>query len=379
MDRSVSAEAESEMSTSHDSFFTPIDINGVALRNRFAVAPMTRVSATEDGNATAEMARYYERFARGGFGLLITEGLYTDRAFAQGYRHQPGLTDAAQAHAWRPVVEAAHRHGARIVAQLMHAGAISQGNRFRDGTVGPSAVQPRGQQMAFYYGQGPYPTPRAMTEEAIADAVQGFADAAGRAVGEAGFDGIEIHGANGYLIDQFLTDDSNQRTDRWGGDASRRVAFLLAVFGAVRAKVGERVPVGVRISQGKVNDFAHKWAGGERDAEAIFGSLADAGVDAIHVTEHEAWKPAFEGGSDSLVGLARRFAPKVRLIANGGLHDPARARETFEAGADLVALGKGALANPDFPDRIGAGREVAAFDPALLGPIANIKPSELTT
>lgn len=365
------------MTTNHDPFFTPVDINGVALRNRFALAPMTRVSATEDGTATAEMARYYERFARGGFGLLITEGLYTDRAFAQGYRHQPGLTDAAQARAWRPAVEAAHRHGARLFAQLMHAGAISQGNRFRDGTVGPSAVQPRGQQMAFYDGQGPYPTPRALTEEEIADAVQGFADAAGRAVGEAGFDGIEIHGANGYLIDQFLTDYSNRRTDRWGGDASRRIGLLLAVVRAVRAKVDGGVPVGVRISQGKVNDFAHKWAGGERDAEAIFGSLADAGVDSIHVTEHEAWKPAFAGGCDSLVGLARRFAPRIPLIANGGLHDPARAREMLDAGADLVALGKGALANPDFPDRIRAGREAKAFDPALLGPIANIKPSEL--
>lgn len=365
------------MSPSSDSFFTPTDINGVTLRNRFAVAPMTRVSATEDGSATAQMARYYARFARGGFGLLITEGLYTDRAYAQGYRHQPGLTDAAQARAWRPVVEAARSHGARIVAQLMHAGAISQGNRFRDGTLGPSAIQPQGRQMAFYDGQGAYPTPRAMTEEEIADAVQGFADAAERAVGEAGFDGIEIHGANGYLIDQFLTDGTNRRTDRWGGDASRRVAFLLAVLGAVRARVGGRVPVGVRISQGKVNDFAHRWAGGERDAEIIFGSIADAGADALHVTEHEAWKPAFDGGSASLVGLARRFAPKLRLIANGGLHDPARARETLEAGADLVALGKGALANPDFPNRIRDGRDVAAFDPALLGPIANIKPSEL--
>ncbi|KAB7786224.1 tRNA-dihydrouridine synthase [Methylorubrum populi] len=365
------------MSTSHEPFFTPVDINGVALRNRFAVAPMTRVSATEDGSATAEMARYYERFARGGFGLLITEGLYTDRAFAQGYQHQPGLADAAQARTWRSTVEATHRHGARIFAQLMHAGAISQGNRFRDGTVGPSAIQPRGQQMAFYYGQGPYPTPRAMTEEEIADAVQGFADAAGRAVGEAGFDGIEIHGANGYLIDQFLTDYSNRRSDRWGGDASRRVGLLLAVFRAVRAKVGVRVPVSVRISQGKVNDFGHRWAGGGRDAEAIFGALADAGVDSIHVTEHEAWRPAFDDGPDSLVALARRFAPRVPLIANGGLHDPARAREVLAAGADLVALGKGALANPDFPDRIRAGREATAFDPALLGPIANIKPSEL--
>ncbi|MER2252766.1 NADH:flavin oxidoreductase [Methylorubrum podarium] len=365
------------MSTRPDGVFTPIDINNLTLRNRLAVAPMTRVSAAEDGTATAEMARYYERFARGGFGLLITEGLYTDRAFAQGYRHQPGLTDAAQALAWRPVVEAAHRHGARIVAQLMHAGALSQGNRFRDATVGPSAVRPRGQQMAFYYGQGPYPTPRAMTEVEIADAVQGFADAAERAIATAGFDGIEIHGANGYLIDQFLTESTNRRTDRWGGDTSRRTAFLVAVLRAVRERVGGRVPVGVRISQGKVNDVAHTWAGGERDAEAIFGAIARAGADTIHVTEHEGWKPAFEGGRDSLVALARRFAPDLRLIANGGLHDPARAQAVLEAGADLVALGKGALANPDFPERIRAARAVAAFDPALLGPIANIKPSEL--
>lgn len=365
------------MSTSPDDFFTQVDINGVTLRNRFALAPMTRVSATGAGTATAEMARYYERFARGGFGLLITEGIYTDRAFAQGYRHQPGLTDAAQALAWRPVVEAAHRHGARIVAQLMHAGAISQGNRFRDGTVGPSAVRPQGQQMAFYYGQGSYPMPRAMTEEEIADAVQGFADAAGRAVGEAGFDGIEIHGANGYLIDQFLTEGINRRTDRWGGGTSRRTAFLVAVLRAVRERVGGRVPVGVRISQGKVNDFGHKWAGGERDAEAIFGALAEAGADYVHLTEHEAWTPAFEGGRDSLVALARRFAPGIRRIANGSLHDPARAQAVLEAGADLVALGKGALANPDFPERIRAARAVAAFDHNLLGPIADIKPSEL--
>jgi 2,4-dienoyl-CoA reductase-like NADH-dependent reductase (Old Yellow Enzyme family) len=360
-----------------DPLFTPSDIAGLPLRNRLAVAPMTRVSAGADGTATERMARYYERFARGGFALVVTEGIYTDQAFAQGYRHQPGITDAAQALAWRPVVEAAHRHGARIVAQLMHAGAISQGNRFREGTAGPSAVRPRGDQMAFYGGAGPYPVPRAMTEEEIADAVAGFAASAARAVTQAGFDGVEIHGANGYLVDQFLTDGTNRRTDRWGGQTAQRTAFLLAVLGAVRAHVGAGVPVGVRISQGKVNDFGHKWAGRERDAEAIFGAVAEAGADYIHVTEHEAWAPAFEGGRDTLVGLARRFAPTTRLIANGGLHRPARAASILEAGADLVALGKGALANPDFPERVRAGRAIAPFDPAILGPIADIKPGEL--
>ncbi|KQP02742.1 NADH:flavin oxidoreductase [Methylobacterium sp. Leaf93] len=364
------------MSANANSLFTATDINGVSLRNRWAVAPMTRVSASEDGTANDTMARYYERFARGGFGLVITEGLYTDRAFAQGYLHQPGLTDAAQAEAWRPVVDAVHRHGARFVAQLMHAGAISQGNRFREAAVGPSAVQPKGHQMEFYRGVGPYPMPAAITEEQIADAIEGFAASAARAVA-AGFDGVEIHGANGYLIDQFLTDYANQRSDRWGGDTRRRTTLVRAVFEAVRARVGADVPIGVRISQGKVNDFTHKWAGRNQDAEAIFGTLAEIGASYIHVTEHRVWEPAFEGGRDSLVALARRYAPHVRLIANGGVTDAARAQEVMAAGADIVALGKAALANPDFPNRVRAEEEVAAFDPAILGPIANIKPSEL--
>jgi 2,4-dienoyl-CoA reductase-like NADH-dependent reductase (Old Yellow Enzyme family) len=365
------------MSASEGPLFTSVDINGVSFRNRFAVAPMTRVSANEEGTATERMARYYERFARGGFGLLITEGIYMDQAFAQGYRHQPGLTDEAQGLAWRPVVEAAHRHGARFFAQVMHAGAISQGNRFRGGTVGPSAVQPRGSQMEFYYGNGAYPAPTAMTDGQIAEAVDGFAASAERAITVAGFDGIEIHGANGYLIDQFLTEHTNQRNDRWGGDARARTAFAVAVFKAVRAKVGEDVPVGIRISQGKVNDFTHKWAGRERDAETVFGTLADASVDYIHVTEHDASKPAFEGGQDSLVALARRYAPNLSLIANGGLHEASKAEAVVEAGADVVAFGKAALANPDLPNRIGAARDLAPFDPAILGPIADIKAREL--
>ncbi len=364
------------MSTDASTLFTATDIAGVTLRNRLAVAPMTRVSASENGTATETMARYYERFARGGFGLVVTEGIYTDQAFAQGYINQPGITDAAQAQAWRPVVDAVHRHGSHFFAQLMHAGAISQGNRFRDTTVGPSAVQPKGHQMEFYYGKGAYPMPAAITEEQIADAVEGFAASAVRAIA-AGFDGVEIHGANGYLIDQFLTDYANRRDDRWGGDTRRRTTLVRAVFEAVRARVGAGVPVGVRISQGKVNDFTHKWVGREQDAEAIFGTLAEAGASYIHVTEHKAWEPAFEGAQDSLVALARRYAPLVPLITNGGVQDAVRAQEVMTLGADIVALGKVALANPDFPNRVRAAQEVAAFDPVILGPIANIKPSEL--
>jgi 2,4-dienoyl-CoA reductase-like NADH-dependent reductase (Old Yellow Enzyme family) len=357
--------------------FTPIDINSRVVKNHLAVAPMTRITATVDGRATETMTRYYERFAHGGFGTVITEGIYTDRAFSQGYVHQPGLTDEAQANAWKPVVNGIKAHGALAIAQMMHAGAISQGNRFRDSTVGPSAIQPKGQQMTFYHGKDRYVMPAAITEEQIADAIAGFASSAARAIEVAGFDAIEIHGANGYLLDQFLTDYANQRTDRWGGTTEKRVRLIVETFKEVRAKVGAKVPVGVRISQGKVNDYFHKWAGAERDAEIIFGSLADAGANFIHVTEFEAWKPAFAGAAPSLMRLAKRYAPKAMIFANGGLHNIEQAVAALDDGADIVTMARGALANPDLPKRLSNGGTLNEFDPGILGPIANIKESEL--
>jgi 2,4-dienoyl-CoA reductase-like NADH-dependent reductase (Old Yellow Enzyme family) len=357
--------------------FTPIDINGRTVKNRLAVAPMTRISATEDGRATETMTRYYERFARGGFGTVITEGIYTDQAFSQGYVHQPGMSDEAQAKAWKPVVNGIKAHGALAIAQMMHAGAISQGNRFRDGTVGPSAIQPKGTQMTFYHGKDRYVLPAAITEEQIADAIAGFAGSAARAIKVAGFDAIEIHGANGYLLDQFLTDYANHRTDRWGGSTENRVRLIVETIKAVRAKVGPRIPIGVRISQGKVNDYHHKWAGAERDAEIIFGSLGDAGADFIHVTEFEAWKPAFAERGPSLMHLAKRHAPQATVVANGSLHNIEQAVAALDDGADIVTIGRGALANPDLPKRLSSRDALNEFDPAILGPIANVKATEL--
>ena len=140
---------------------------------------MTRITATEDGRATETMTRYYKRFARGGFGTVSTEGIYTDQVFSQGYAHQPGMTDEAQASAWKPVVSGIKAHGALAIAQMMHAGALSQGNRFSGTTVGPSAVQPKGEQMTFYRGKGRYALPAGITEAQIADAIEGFAASAG--------------------------------------------------------------------------------------------------------------------------------------------------------------------------------------------------------
>lgn len=350
--------------------FSPVNLGPLQLANRLAVAPMTRVSATADGLATRRMADYYAAFGRGGFGLVITEGIYTDHAHAQGYLFQPGLADAAQRDAWRPVVDRVHEAGGRIVAQLMHAGAISQGNPHRATAKGPSAVQPVGRQMSVYCGDGPYRMPEAMTDDEIAEAVAGFATAAAHAR-EAGFDGVEIHGANGYLLDQFLTAHTNLRDDAYGGTLSRRLALCVVVAQAVRAAVGPGFVVGYRVSQAKVNDFTHRWPGAQADAALVFGTLGAAPIDYLHTTEFEAWQPAF-GSGPSLAALASRHGGKP-VIANGGLHDPTQARALLARGeADLVSLGRGALANADWPQRVQSGREPLPFDPALLSPIADL-------
>lgn len=163
-----------------------------------------------------------------------------------------------------------------------------------------------------------------------------FADAASYAVFDAGFDGVEIHGANGYLLDQFFTEHTNQRTDRWGGSIANRLQLSLDVIQAVRQRVGPAIPVGIRMSQGKVNDFFHKWANGEADAEVVFTLLAGSGIDYLHLTEHEAWQPAFAGSNHSLVELAHKYAPDLTLMANGNLHCESRATQVLDMGASLA-------------------------------------------
>lgn len=357
--------------------FSEHSISNLSLQNRLVVAPMTRVTASIDGIPGDRMKSYYEDFARGGFALVITEGIYTDKNWSQAYAYQSGIVNDEQARGWGAITEAVHSQGGLIFAQIMHAGAISQGNYYKDETVGPSSVRPVGEQMKFYRGEGEYPMPRELSEEEIQEAIEGFADAASRAVNEAGFDGIEIHGANGYLLDQFFTDYTNQRTDSWGGSIADRLKLSLSVIKAVRERLASDVPVGIRISQGKVNDFFHKWANGEDDARVVFSLLAESGIDFIHLTEFEAWKPAFEGSPLSLVSLARKYAPNLTIIANGSLHDAEKALQVMQDGADMIALGRGALANHDWPERIKKGIETNDFDSSILGPIADIKDSEI--
>lgn len=354
--------------------FSPLGLGPLKLKNRIAVAPMTRTSATEDGRVTDHMVRYYSEFAHGGFGLVITEGTYTDEAYSQGYPNQPGIANGPQAATWKPVTEAVHKEDSHILIQLMHAGALSQVNRFRNETIAPSPIRPRGEQMSLYGGGGEYRVPREMGSKEIEEVIEGFALAAFRAR-SAGFDGAELHGANGYLLDQFLTDYTNRRSDKYGGSTQHRIRFAAETIQAVRRAVGPNFVVGIRISQSKVNDPAHRWAGGESDAAVIFKSLVDAGADFIHVAARDASESAFVTGP-SLAALAKKHGG-VPVIANGKLEDPRRAETIIEAGdADVVSLARGALANMDWPMRVSHGRSLEPFSYAILQPRPTLQNAE---
>ena len=345
--------------------FSPISLGALALANRVVVSPMTRISATETGEATAQMQRYYEQFARGGWGLIETEATFIDEEHSQCRVRQPGLATASHRDAWRFVVNAVHGHGAAIFVQLQHAGALAEARRYRADALAPSAIKPR--------SRNPIPIPRALTTGEITRIHEHFAWAAERAV-EAGFDGVELHGANGYLVDQFLTDYTNRRTDKYGGPIGNRIRFAVEVVQAVRRVVPTGFPVGVRLSQHKTADPDYTWPGGESDAETIFRSLVDAGASFIHVAGRNA--PSCTRGGCVLSELAKRVT-RVVVIANGGLEEPTRARALIASGgADLVSLARGALANPDWPRRVQSALPLKPFDPAMIRPVATLDNAE---
>lgn len=357
------------MSAPSHSALSPVRLGALTLANRIAVAPLSRVSTVGDGVPTERMVRYYAAYAEGGFGLILTEGSYPDTAFSKGYRNQAGIATVEQVAGWRRVTAAVHAAGGVIFCQLMHAGALSQ--HLAD-TIAPSAVRPKGQKMPEYVGEGLYPVPKAMDDAEIEHVLGGFVAAAHRAR-EAGFDGVELHGANGYLIDQFLTPHTNQRTDQWGGDAAARARFGAEAVRRVRAAMPADLVVGVRLSQGKVNDHAWHWPGGRQDGEAFFAAMAAAGADYLHVaSEGRDYFEAADLGGVTITKLARQVAG-LPVIANGGMHKPEQTARIIEDGhGDLVSLGRGAIANPDWPKRLAAGAAFRPFDHGMTDPEATI-------
>jgi 2,4-dienoyl-CoA reductase-like NADH-dependent reductase (Old Yellow Enzyme family) len=351
----------------------PQRIGAMDLKNRLAVAPMSRVSAAPDGTPTDEMSDYYRDFAHGGFGVVITEGTYIDTAHSQGYLNQPGLATDAHVDGWRRVTDAVHAAGAPVIAQLMHAGALSQGNSHGVGAIAPSAITPRGVKLEEYGGSGGWPTPREMRDGDIDSVVQGFLDAAARAH-VAGFDGVEIHAANGYLLDQFLTVYTNARDDEFGGSVVNRIRLTARIVADIRRRMGRHFLLGVRLSQTKVNDLTYRWPGGATDAEIIFAALTETGADYLHIASEgrDFIDTARLPDGRTITAVAREVSG-LPVMANGGMHDLHQVAEVLDGGhADLVSVGRGALANPDLPARLVAGADLNQFDHAMLSPMATI-------
>jgi 2,4-dienoyl-CoA reductase-like NADH-dependent reductase (Old Yellow Enzyme family) len=341
---------------------SPFQLKHLSLKNRAVVAPMSRVSTKADGVPTAAMIEYYNRFAEGNFSLIITEGTYTDRTFSQAYPNQPGLTNELQIEAWRPLVSCVKQSGSSIILQLMHAGALTQ--HLTD-TRSASDVQPLRSMLAGYSEkQGPYPQPHAMSLNEIENVKLGFIETAKRAE-QIGFDGVEVHAANGYLLDQFLTDYTNRREDCYGGSLLNRVRLSSEIIHDIQREVSDEFVVGIRLSQGKVNDFDYLWPGGVDDGDVIFKAVQQAGVDYIHFASEGL---GFDHGcltrsGESLPKLASSLT-QLPIIANGGLETISEATRILSDGhGDLISLGKGAIANPDWPQKIAAGETIEPFDP----------------
>lgn len=358
------------MTDRYPTLFSPGKLGPLDLANRTIVGPMTRASATEDGLVTDQMRDYYADFGAGGWGLVETEAAYIDLKYSQGYDYQPGIANTAQQDSWRKVVDAVHAAGTPIMLQIFHCGAINQGNHWVEGSIAPSVVQPKGIQIDRYRGgKGPFQVPREITRDEMAEVVASFGDAARRAA-EIGFDAIEVHGANGYLPDQFLTVHTNLRTDEYGGAIENRMRFHCEVMRAVRAAAPD-IAVGVRISQTKVNDFDYSWPGGDNDAKAVFSKLAETGIDFLHCSAHLGVTPIF-GTQRSLSGLARDYSG-LPVITNGKLQDPNLAEQALkDSEGDFVAVAKGALGDPDWAAKTRAGTPPIAFDPGMISPLATL-------
>ncbi|MFD7017340.1 MFS transporter [Streptomyces sp. NPDC059928] len=322
--------------------FEPVTVGKWTLNNRIVMAPMTRNRATPDGVPTDLMATYYGQRATAG--LIITEGVQPSTV-GQGYMNSPGLHTPAQTAAWRTVADAVHQHGGHIVMQIMHAGRISHpDNKHHAETVAPSAIAAPGE-MFTATGPQPHPTPRALGTDEIPTVIDEYAHAA-RAAVDAGLDGIELHAANGYLLHQFLAPNTNQRTDSYGGTPEARARFVIEVAQAVSDAIGSE-RVGIRISpainlHGAIEDDAD-------DTAATYRTLVDAlsamGLAYLH-TIGDPTTPLIED-------LAHRFAGP-RIVSNGWepVTDAAIAQALLDNDqADLVAVGRAFIANPDLVQR----------------------------
>jgi N-ethylmaleimide reductase len=334
--------------------FSPLTAGKLELPNRIVMAPLTRNRAGEGNVPQAMNVEYYRQRATAG--MIITEATQISPQ-GVGYPFTPGIHSPQQIESWQEVTQAVHARGGRIVLQLWHVGRISHPSLQPDGAlpVAPSAIRPAGD--AFTYtGLQPFVTPRALEAEEIPALVEQYAQAAHHAL-QAGFDGVEIHAANGYLIDQFLRDGSNRRTDAYGGSLENRLRFLQQVTAAVCGVAGAD-RVGVRISPENGFNDMH-----DSDPQTTFeqvASLLDSfGLAYLHVVEGD-----MTSGS-RILDYGRIRALFVGSYLANGRYDLARAQQAIQSGAaDMVSFGVLYIANPDLVERFRRGAALNEPDPA---------------
>ncbi|MGD0190154.1 MAG: NADH:flavin oxidoreductase [Rhizomicrobium sp.] len=363
--------------SSIDALFQPFRLKSLSLPNRIVMAPMTR--SKSPGQIPGEdVAAYYGRRAATGVGLILTEGTSPEHRSASNDANVPAFFGEASLKGWATVLKAVKASGGHIMPQLWHQGIVRHPGTgpYPDApSMSPSGLAKPGKKVA-----------EPMTQQDIDDVIAGFKKSAGYAK-ELGFDGVEIHGAHGYIIDQFFWDGTNQREDAYGGSIEKRTRFAAEIIAAVRRTVGPDFPILLRFSQWKQQDFTAKLAKDPAELERFLAPLTAAGVDMFHCSTRRFWEPEFpETGSDlNLAGWTKKISgvPSI-TVGSVGLNDDfinsyrQKGAETADINRllamlergdfDLVAVGRALIVNPDWADKVRQGQfdALAAYEPKAL-------------
>ncbi|MFJ6385788.1 NADH:flavin oxidoreductase [Kitasatospora sp. NPDC092039] len=354
----------------------PVSINGLTVPNRIVMAPMTR-RFSPGGVPGEDVRSYYARRAAAGVGLIVTEGTYVGHESAGQSDDIPRFHGEEQLAGWARVAEDVHAAGGTIVPQLWHIGMVRK--QEDPPFAGAPAIGPSGVRLDGTEGTG-----RAMTRADLDAVIGAFAKAAAAAE-RIGFDGVELHGAHGYLLDQFLWAGTNRRTDAYGGDPVARTKFTAELVAAVREAVSPEFPVIFRYSQWKAENYEARLAGTPQELEAILAPLADAGVDAFHASTRRYWVPEFDGSDLNLAGWTRKLTGRPAITVGSVGLDGDFVRAFMGEGAalkgidnlldrlerdefDLVAVGRALLQDPQWAAKVLAGRftDLRPYDAAAL-------------
>ncbi|WP_419884518.1 NADH:flavin oxidoreductase [Paenibacillus sp. B-A-8] len=341
--------------------FTSLQVGNLLLANRIVMAPMTRVYSP-DGVPGSNVAAYYRRRAEGGVGLIVTEGTAINHPSAVSHANIPNLHEEAALEGWKQVVEEVHAAGGKIIPQLWHVGMTrtkGEGPNVEALPLGPSGLDLAGE-----------PVTEPLTAAEVESLVSAFAQAATNAK-KVGFDGIEIHGAHGYLIDQFFWERTNKRTDRYGGDLVGRTTFAVEIIEACRKAVGPDFPIVLRFSQWKLGAYDEKLAKNADELESFLTPLSNAGVDIFHCSTRRFSQPEFEGSELNLAGWTKKITGKPCItVGSIGLHSDFFAEDKAQQSGDnieellermgreefdLVAVGRALISDPAWPAKVQSG------------------------